>query len=84
MKVQVGKWGNSLAVRLPKAFAERYRLGDGSELDLTPLETALEAAEQEHLQRQREEALKRLRALRWTLPEGWKFDRDEAHERGPL
>ena len=35
MKVKVAKWGNSLAVRLPKAAAEAAGLKPGSELDVT-------------------------------------------------
>ncbi len=31
----------------------------------------------------RDEALEVLRALGWTLPEGFHFDRDEANARGP-
>jgi antitoxin MazE len=33
MKLQVAQWGNSLAVRLPKAVQEDLRLLPGSELD---------------------------------------------------
>jgi antitoxin MazE len=34
MKVQVAKWGNSAAVRLPKAVAQELGLSPGSQLDL--------------------------------------------------
>ena len=34
MEAQVGKWGNSLAVRLPKGLAEEVGLTEGSRLDL--------------------------------------------------
>lgn len=34
MKVQVAKWGNSTAVRLPKAVADELRLRPGDQLDL--------------------------------------------------
>ncbi len=33
MKVQ--KWGNSLAIRIPSAFAEQLMLKQGSEVDLS-------------------------------------------------
>jgi antitoxin MazE len=33
------------------------------------------------LNRRRERALERIRALRRSLPPGWKFDRDEANAR---
>jgi antitoxin MazE len=34
MKVQVAKWGNSTAVRLPKSVTEELGLRPGSQLDL--------------------------------------------------
>ena len=35
MKVQVARWGNSNAVRLPKAVADELGLRPGSQLELT-------------------------------------------------
>lgn len=35
MKVHVSKWGNSLAVRIPKSVAETAGLQEGCELDMT-------------------------------------------------
>jgi antitoxin MazE len=34
MKVQIAKWGNSAAVRLPKAVLEQLGVDAGAELDL--------------------------------------------------
>jgi antitoxin MazE len=34
MKTAVQKWGNSLAVRIPRAFAQEIRLGRGTKVDL--------------------------------------------------
>ena len=34
MKSAVQRWGNSLAVRIPRAFAQETRLGNGTEVDL--------------------------------------------------
>jgi antitoxin MazE len=76
--MQVAKWGNSLAVRLPKAVVEALRLKEGDDIEITVEgERAFRVARD----RGRAEALKRLRALRWEWPPGFKFDRDEAHER---
>ncbi len=76
--MQVSKWGNSLAVRLPKAVVEALRLKEGDEIEIT----VAGAREFEvSRDRKREEALKRLRALKRPLPAGFKFDREEAHER---
>jgi len=35
MKAQVQKWGNSLAIRIPKPLAEDSRLSQGSEVELS-------------------------------------------------
>ncbi len=76
--MQVSKWGNSLAVRLPQAVVEALTLKEGDEIEIT----VAGAREFEvSRDRKREEALKRLRALKRPLPPGFKFDREEAHER---
>jgi antitoxin MazE len=76
--MQVGKWGNSLAVRLPASVVELLGLEEGDEIEI-------EIAGPRHFRvsrdRSREEALARLKALNWTLPPGFRFDRDEANER---
>ena len=35
MHTQVGRWGNSLAVRIPGTFARELHLEEGVELDVT-------------------------------------------------
>jgi antitoxin MazE len=35
MRVRVQKWGNSLALRIPKSFAVETALDSGTEVDLT-------------------------------------------------
>lgn len=35
MKVQVQKWGNSLALRIPKSFAVESNIGQGSTVEVT-------------------------------------------------
>ena len=37
MITTVQKWGNSLALRIPKAYAEETHIHDGSSIDLTLL-----------------------------------------------
>ena len=34
MRVQVQKWGNSLALRIPKPFAEEVEVSEGTVVDL--------------------------------------------------
>jgi antitoxin MazE len=35
MKTAVQRWGNSLALRIPRAFAAETRIQDGSEVELS-------------------------------------------------
>jgi antitoxin MazE len=35
MKTAVQRWGNSLALRIPRAYAAETRIVEGSEVDLT-------------------------------------------------
>ena len=76
--MQVAKWGNSLAVRLPAAVVEALELKEGDDIEIHvagrhELGVARKPA--------REELLKRLRAFRGRLPADFKFDRDEANAR---
>ena len=41
MNTQVGKWGNSLAVRIPGTYAKELQLKDGMELEVTRLDDGL-------------------------------------------
>ena len=76
--MQVAKWGNSLAVRLPAAVVEALKLKEGDDIEI-------------HVAGRREFAvarkpgradfLKRLRAFRGRLPADFTFDRDEANAR---
>jgi antitoxin MazE len=75
----VSKWGNSLAVRLPKALVDQLGLKEGDELNVVAAEDG--TIEVETREQRRRRALERLAALNWTLPPDYKFDRDEANER---
>jgi antitoxin MazE len=77
--VQVSKWGNSLAVRLPKTLVDKLGLKEGDELNLVAAgKSTLEVETKED---QRKAALARMAARNWTLPPDYKFDREEANER---
>jgi antitoxin MazE len=41
MNTQIGKWGNSLAVRIPGAYAKDLDLKEGSEVDVSLVKGAL-------------------------------------------
>jgi antitoxin MazE len=76
--VLVSKWGNSLAVRLPKALVEALNLSPGDELNVVEAAKGQIAVEKID---KRAEFLRQMEQFRFPLPEGYKFDRDEANER---
>jgi antitoxin MazE len=76
--MRVSKWGNSLAVRLPKALVVELGLKSGDELKIVGASKAAITAEKID---KRAEFLKRMEQFKFPLPEGYKFDRDEANER---
>lgn len=81
MKMQIGRWGNSLAVRLPKDLVDRFDLKEGETIDSAGIEARLEAERSERVQKRREAALADIASAGWTLPPDWKFDREEANAR---
>lgn len=76
--MQVARWGNSLAVRLPAAVVEILDLKEGDEIEIDVVGRRVFDVGRD---RSRERALERVRALRRPLPPGWRFDRDEANGR---
>ena len=76
--MQVSKWGNSLAVRLPTAVVEALELKAGDDIVIH-----VAGARDMGVARKpgRDELLKRLRELRGRLPADIKFDRAEANDR---
>ena len=76
--MQVAKWGNSLAVRLPASVVQALELKEGDDITI-------------HIAGQRDfdiaraptrsELIERLRSLRGTIPSDFTFDRHDAHER---
>jgi len=76
--MQVAKWGNSLAIRLPAAIVKLLQLKEGDEIEIRVAD-AREFDVSRKLSR--EELLKRLREFRGSLPPDFKFDREEANAR---
>jgi len=76
--MQVAKWGNSLAIRLPAAVVEALKLKEGDDVEIH-----VAGARDFSVSRKpgRAELLKRLRAFRGRLPPDFKFDREEANAR---
>lgn len=76
--MQVSKWGNSLAIRLPRAVVDNLGLKLGDRLEIvsaTPERIVLAKDER------RVRAVERMRARGWRLPEDYAFDRDDANVR---
>jgi antitoxin MazE len=76
--MQVSKWGNSLAIRLPAAVVEALNLREG---DQVVVHAAGARALEVEKKPARKELLARLRKFRGRLPADFRFDRLEAHER---
>jgi antitoxin MazE len=76
--MQVAKWGNSLAIRLPAAVVEALALREGDEIEIHMIDAREFAVTRKPGRR---ELLRRLRAYRGRLPADFKFDRGEANAR---
>jgi antitoxin MazE len=76
--MQVSKWGNSLAVRLPAAVVETLHLKEGDEIEIEVTGARRFAVKKAPGTR---ELLARIRKYRGRLPADFKFDRLEANAR---
>ena len=76
--MQVAKWGNSLAVRLPAAVVKALELREGDDIELVVADARVFEVRKKA---DREDILSRLRNFRGKLPANFQFDREEAHER---
>ena len=77
--MQVSKWGNSLAVRLPANVVDVLGLKEGDDIEIEVAGARRFAIKRAEGTR---EVLERLRKYRGRLPADFKFDRLEANERG--
>jgi antitoxin MazE len=77
--MQVAKWGNSLAVRLPATVVEALDLKPGDNIDIHVRGDRSFAIEKRPGAR---DLLARIRKYRGRLPADFKFDRVAANERG--
>ena len=74
----VSKWGNSLGVRLPRALVDELGLKPGDDLEVVAAApTRLLVTKDDR----RARAIDRMRARRWSLPEDYSFNREEANAR---
>ncbi|MEP3329751.1 AbrB/MazE/SpoVT family DNA-binding domain-containing protein [Sedimentitalea sp.] len=75
--MQVAKWGNSLAVRLPAHLVRELGLKEGDQIDLLKDVGALRVRRQPRA----DELLQGLRRFRGKLPKDARLSRDATHER---
>lgn len=76
--MQVSKWGNSLAIRLPAAVVETLDLKAGDEIEIVVAGARVFGVQRAPGSR---EILARLRKYRGRLPADFKFDRLDANAR---
>ena len=75
--MQVAKWGNSLAVRLPADLVRELGLKEGDQIDLVKYDGIVKVRRHPRPQ----EVLEGLRRFRGRLPAAERLSRDAAHER---
>ena len=75
--MKFAKWGNSIAVRIPAEVVTKLGISPNDE---ALIKVTGESSFEITRDRRREEALKRLRELRFVLPDDYVFDRDEIYD----
>jgi antitoxin MazE len=81
--MQVAKWGNSLAVRLPAGLVQELALKAGDEVVVRAVKDSdakLTLAVER--KRTKAEVIASMANSKWKLPDGYRFDREEANSRG--
>ena len=76
--MQVSKWGNSLAVRLPAPVVEALNLKEGDQIEIRIAHPRVFEVSPD---KSKDRALASLRKLRRPLPPGFTFDRLETNAR---
>jgi antitoxin MazE len=79
--MQLAKWGNSLAVRIPAKLVEQLGLKEGDEIEFRLMPNGV--AEIARKPDAAASAFEALRKFRGRMPADFKFDRDDANSRGP-
>ncbi|WP_373488415.1 AbrB/MazE/SpoVT family DNA-binding domain-containing protein [Blastomonas sp.] len=75
--MQIAKWGNSLAVRLPADLVRELGLKEGDQIDLYKDGTTFKVSRHPRA----EDILADLHRFRGRLPSSGRLSRDTAHER---
>ncbi|MBB5499612.1 antitoxin MazE [Paraburkholderia sp. MM5384-R2] len=77
--MQVAKWGNSLAVRLPASVVDALGLKEGDDIEIYAEQSGAFSVSKKPTVAER---IERLRKYRGRLPADFKFDRESLSERG--
>jgi antitoxin MazE len=76
--MQVSKWGNSLAVRLPRKLVEKLGLAEGDDVDVTSADARTIVISKSD---DKSGFIARLRSLQKPKPAGFVWNRDDANTR---
>ena len=78
--MKVAKWGNSLAIRLPRDVVDTLDLKEGDNIEILSRDDRSMVVEKTR-DVDRDAFFDWLKTLRGRLPPDFKFDRDEANSR---
>ena len=79
--MKFAKWGNSIAIRVPAEVVAKLGISPDEEAQIKVTgEYSFEVTRD----RRRQEAIEAIRRLARPLPPGYKFDRDEIHDRDTM
>jgi len=76
--MQVSKWGNSLAVRLPKKLVEELGIAEGDDVNVTSADPQTIVISKKD---EKGEFILKLRVLQKPKPVGFVWNRDDANTR---
>ena len=76
--MQVAKWGNSLAVRLPASVVDALELKEGDDIEIYADRSGAFSVSKKPTVTER---IERLRKYRGRLPADFKFDRESVSDR---
>ena len=76
--MKLAKWGNSLALRIPADVVSKLGIAPNEEVEIKITgDHSFEVTRD----RRREEAIKKLRSMRFALPDDYVFNREKLHDR---
>ena len=81
--MQIGKWGNGLAVRLPGTLVQELGIAEGDEIELLPVaaQVTMPMTFAVQVAPSKLDRLQPMRRYRSPFPLEFKFNRDEANAR---